>query len=332
MSTRAATPATLSTSRGRAVLLNLAPFAGIIAVLVAAAAVTPDFYSRASLTLVLFQVGFIGVTAVGQTLVLLTGGIDLSIGAVIGLTTVVIATQSGGSNAHLSTALALAVLGGVVVGLGNAALVLLRHVPPFVATFATFVLVQGFITAWTRGAPSGAIPSGLNPLGAGRLLGQPVPMWLFVALAAATALVLARTSVGRRLYASGANRRATHLSGVRTGLVIAAAYLAAALLAVLAGLIDAGYVGHVDAQLSRNLNLDSIAAAVIGGVALTGGRGHMGQTVVGVVLLSVLVVWMVQLGAGAGGQLVVEGAAILLAAWLQARGQTTRFSSPKGVR
>jgi ribose/xylose/arabinose/galactoside ABC-type transport system permease subunit len=313
-------------------LLNLAPFAGIIVVLLAAAAVTPDFYTRASLALVLFQIGFIGVTAVGQTLVLLTGGIDLSIGAVIGLTTVVVATQTGGSNAHLASAIGLTALCGVVVGAGNAALVLLRQVPPFVATFATFVLVQGFITAWTRGAPSGAIPGGLQGLGAGRFLGAPVPMWLFVVLAALAALVLARTSVGRRLYASGANRRATHLSGVRTWLVIAAAYLVAALMAVLAGLIDAGYVGHVDAQLSRNLNLDSIAAAVIGGVALTGGRGNMGQTVVGVVLLSVLVVWMVQLGAGAGGQLVVEGAAILLAAWLQRRGQASRFSSPKGGR
>ena len=86
-----------------------------------------------------------------------------------------------------------------------------------------------------------------------------------------------------------------------------------------AGLIDAAYIGHVDAQLSRSLNLDSVAAAVIGGVALTGGRGHIGQTVAGVALLAVLLVWMLQLGAGIGGQLAVEGAAILLAAWLQHR-------------
>ena len=136
--------------------------------------------------------------------------------------------------------------------------------------------------------------------------------------------MLSRTTVGRRLYATGANRRAASLSGVRTGRVIAGAYVVSALLAVFAGLIDAAYIGHVDAQLSRSLNLDSVAAAVIGGVALTGGRGHIGQTAAGVALLAVLLVWMLQLGAGVGGQLAVEGAAILLAAWLQHRVPSSR--------
>jgi ribose/xylose/arabinose/galactoside ABC-type transport system permease subunit len=181
------------------------------------------------------------------------------------------------------------------------------------------VLVQGAITAWTRGAPSGAIPDALAPIGADKLAGIPVPLWLFAALALTAAVVLSRTTLGRRLYATGANRRAASLSGVRTGWVIAGAYVVSALLAVFAGLIDAAYIGHVDAQLSRSLNLDSVAAAVIGGVALTGGRGHIGQTVAGVALLAVLLVWMLQLGAGVGGQLAVEGAAILLAAWLQHR-------------
>ena len=105
--------------------------------------------------------------------------------------------------------------------------------------------------------------------------------------------------------------------------MVAAAYLLSAALAVLAGLVDAAYVGHVDAQLSRSLNLDSVAAAVIGGVALTGGEGTVAQTAIGSVLLAVLLVWMLELGAGAGGQLLVEGAVILLAVWLQRRGQTT---------
>jgi ribose/xylose/arabinose/galactoside ABC-type transport system permease subunit len=194
-------------------------------------------------------------------------------------------------------------------------------VPPFVATFATFVLVQGAITAATRGAPSGEIPDALAPLGADRIAGIPVPLYVFAALAAVTGLVLARGSAGRRVYASGANPRAAALSGIRVGRVVAAAYLISAALAVLAGLVDAAYVGHVDAQLSRSLNLDSVAAAVIGGVALTGGEGTVAQTAIGCVLLAVLLVWMLELGAGAGGQLAVEGAVILLAVWLQRRGQ-----------
>ena len=289
-------------------------------VLAIAAVTTPDLYERNNLTLILFLAGLIGVTAVGQTIVLLTGGIDLSIGAVIGLTTVIVATQTDGRGSALPGAIALALLAGLAVGAANAGLVLLREVPPFVATFATFVLVQGAITAWTRGAPSGEIPDALAPIGADKLVGHPGP-----------AVAVRRDRRGRRRWCSAAPRwgagctppaptaapRRCRASGPAT--LIAGAYLVSAALAVFAGLIDAAYIGHVDAQLSRSLNLDSVAAAVIGGVALTGGRGHIGQTAAGVALLAVLLVWMLQLGAGVGGQLAVEGAAILLAAWLQHR-------------
>jgi ribose/xylose/arabinose/galactoside ABC-type transport system permease subunit len=298
---------------------RLAPLAGLAVVLAAAAVTAPGLYEADNLRLVLFLAGLIGITAVGQTLVLLTGGIDLSIGAVIGVTTVIVAAHSDGDASALPVAILLALLAGTAVGAANAGLVLLREVPPFVATFATFVLVQGAITAFTRGAPSGEIPDALAPIGADRIAGIPVPLFLFAAIALAAAVVLARTTAGRRLYATGANRRAASLAGLRTGRVIAAAYVISALLAVFAGLVNAAYVGHVDAQLSRSLNLDSVAAAVIGGVALTGGRGTIGQTATGVALLAVLLVWMLQLGAGVGGQLAVEGAAIGLAAWLQHR-------------
>jgi ribose/xylose/arabinose/galactoside ABC-type transport system permease subunit len=295
----------------------LAPLAGLALVLLLAAVFTPGFYSRGVLELVAFQAGLIGITALGQTLVLLVGGIDLSVGAVVGLTTVVVATVSAGRGGQLPTAIALALFAGAVVGAVNAALVLLRQVPPFVATFATFVLVQGIITAWTRGAPSGTIPQVLRPLGTGHLLGLPVPLWLFAALAVALGLILARSTTGRRIYATGSNRRASQLSGVRTGAVIAGCYLTSSLLAVLAGLVNAGYIGYVDARLSRSLDLDSVAAAVIGGIALTGGKGRTSQTVAGVALLSVLLTWLVQLGAGPGAQLGVEGVVIVAAVWLQ---------------
>lgn len=299
---------------------GLAPLVGLAVVLAAAAVTAPEVFARDNLDLLLFQAGLIGITAVGQTFVLLTGGIDLSIGAVIGLTTVVVAEQTDGDASRLPAAIALAVAAGLVVGAANAALVQLRRVPPFVATFATFVLVQGAVTAATRGAPSGSIPDALDPLGTGSLAGVPAPLVLFVLLALVAGVVLARAPAGRRLYATGSNPRAAALSGVRVGRVVAAVYVVSALLAVLAGLVNAAYAGYVDAELSRTLNLDSIAAAVIGGVALAGGRGTIGQTAAGVALLAVLIVWMLQLGVGPGGRLAVEGAAILVAVWLQQAG------------
>jgi ribose/xylose/arabinose/galactoside ABC-type transport system permease subunit len=316
----------------RRLLTKLAPWTGLALVLVLAAVTTPGFYSRGVLELVAFQAGLIGITALGQTLVLLVGGIDLSIGAVVGLTTVVVATVSAGHGEQLPTAIALAVVAGAVVGAVNAALVLLRQVPPFVATFATFVLVQGVITAWTRGAPSGTIPRALRPLGTGHLLGLPAPLWLFAVLAVAVGLVLSRSTIGRRIYATGSNRRASQLSGVRTGAVIAGCYLTSSLLAVLAGLVNAGYIGYVDAHLSRSLDLDSVAAAVIGGIALTGGKGRAAQTVAGVALLSVLLTWLIQLGAGPGAQLAVEGVVIVAAVWLQSTDWNSRLRRRRSSR
>jgi ribose/xylose/arabinose/galactoside ABC-type transport system permease subunit len=310
----------VAASRVQRLGTRAAPLAGLAAVVVLAAITAPGVFGTDNLRLILFQAGLIGITAIGQTLVLLVAGIDLSIGAVIGLTTVIVASHTDGRDGALPVAIMLAVLAGLAVGMVNAGLVVIRGVPPFVATFATFVLVQGAITAATRGAPSGEIPDALAPLGADRLAGIPVPLWLFAALALIAGAVLARSVAGRRLYATGSNARAAAMSGIRVSWVVAATYLISALLAVLAGLVDAAYVGHVDAQLSRSLNLDSVAAAVIGGVALTGGEGTIAQTAVGCVLLAVLLVWMLELGAGAGGQLAVEGAVILLAVWLQRRG------------
>ncbi len=298
-------------------LTKLAPVAGILVVLILAAVTTPGLYSVPAFRLLAFQIGVIGITAIGQTLVLITGGIDLSVGAVIGLTTVIVAQEGGANGESLPRALVLAVITGALVGGANAALVLLRHVPPFVATFATFVLVQGSITAWTGGAPSGTIPPQLTPLGVSQPLGIPMDFWIFLGLAAVAYAVLSKTIFGRRLYASGANRRAASMSGIRSAPIFATAYIVSALLAVLAGLVFGGYLGHVDNELSRSLNLDSIAASVIGGVALTGGRGGILNTLAGVALLALLLLWMIQLGAGAGGQLLVEGGVILLAAWLQ---------------
>lgn len=314
----------------RRALAVVAPLAGLVVVLLLAAVTTPGFYSGDVLRLVLFQAGLIGVTAVGQTLVLLIGGIDLSIGGVIGLTTVIVASYTMGEDARIGTAVLLSVAAGAGVGLLNGLLVVRRQVPAFVATFATFVLVQGAITAWTRGAPSGNIPAGLSPLGTGRFLGVPVPAWVFLAVALIVAVVLSRTGLGRRLYATGANERATSLSGVRTGWIIAGCYVASTLLAVLAGLINAGYIGYVDARLSRSLDLNSVAAAVIGGIALTGGRGRIGQTVAGVALLAVLLTWLRQLDTGPGAQLAVSGAVILFAVWLQSSGWAVR--SPRRIK
>lgn len=295
----------------------LAPLGGIVLLLLLAAVTTPGFFSADVMRLVLFQIALIGITALGQTLVLLVGGIDLSMAGVMALATVIIADFTQGQDALLWLGVLLALGAGMVVGAANAALVLLRNVPPFVTTFAMLVLVQGIVIAWTRGAPAGGTPAALSTLGRGEVLGVPVATLVFAALALVIGVVLVRTTLGRRIYASGLNRRAANLSGVPTGWVMAGCYVTASVTAVVAGLVNAGYIGYVDAALLRGLDLNSIAAAVIGGIVLGGGRGRIEQTVLGVVLLATLLTWLIQLGAGAAAQQIVSGSVILLAVLLQ---------------
>lgn len=306
---------------------TLAPLAGLAFVLLLAAITTPNFYSPEVLRIVLFQAGIIGVAALGQTLVLLVGGIDLSIGGVASLTSVILAMYTAGDDSRLLVGILFCIIAGTAVGLLNASLVVLRNVPPFVATFATFVLLQGVIIAWTRGAPSGRIPAGLGWLGTGRIFEIPVALIAFAVLSAIVGLVLGRSAAGRRVYAVGLNQDAARMSGIRTGMVIAVAYIVASLSGVLAGLINAGYIGFVDAALVGSMNLNSVAAAVIGGIALTGGRGRIRQTVIGTLLLACLLTWLIQLGASGGAQLVFTGGVILLAVVLQNGKQTLRALS-----
>lgn len=292
--------------------------AGLSVVLLLAAILTPPFYSQANLILVLSQIGFIGVTAIGQTLVLLVAGIDLSVGAVMGLTMVTIAVVTGGNGGRLVLAILVAFGFGALVGAANAFLTTIRHVPPFIATFATFILVEGGLLAWTKGAPSGKIPSALDPLGAGTAAGVPIPAIIFGLALTVSALILGRTTYGRRIYATGSNQAASRLAGVPTKLIVASTYVACALFAVLAGLMISGYIGYVDNQLIGTLNLDSIAAAVVGGTSLVGGRGGVLRSTVGVLLIACLDSFMVLVNAGNAGQLIIEGLIILGAVWLQA--------------
>ena len=302
-----------------------ASLSGLVAVLIAAAIFTPGFYAEANLVLVAQQIGFIGVAALGQTFCLLVAGIDLSVGAVSGMTMVVLAVVTGGSNSRLWLAILLAIGLGVGVGIVNAVLVTWRKAPPFVATFATFTLVEGALLAWTSGAPSGSIPTDLVPLGAGNLWGVPAPLLVFLGLLIVSGFVLTRTTYGRRLYATGSNLTTARMSGIPARTFMCSAYVICAICAVLVGLLISGYIGFVDYQLINTINLNCIAAAVIGGTTFAGGEGGVFRTTIGVVVLACLLSFMLLLNTGNAGQLILEGAVILGAVWLQTGTRSIRY-------
>jgi ribose/xylose/arabinose/galactoside ABC-type transport system permease subunit len=299
--------------------LATAPVLGLVAALVVAAVVTPEFYRPDNLVNVLRQAAILGIVAVGQTFVLLTAGIDLSVGGVMGMSMIIAAQISGGADSALLGAVLLALLVGALVGCINAFLVVVRNVPPFVATLAMFILLEGARDAWTRGIPSGSIPDGLQFFGQGTLSFIPVPVVIVVLIGVCAIYVLRKTTYGRALYAVGSNERAAYLSGIRVGLCKTVAYSVCSMLAIVGGLVLSGYIGYVDRYLGQGFELDSIAASVVGGVSLAGGKGEVGGAMAGVLLLAVLTNIVIFLNFGESAQLFVKGAVIIVAVALAAR-------------
>lgn len=300
-------------------LTRYAPIIGLGLALCAAAIVTPEFYSPTNLVNVLRQAAILGIVAIGQTFVLLAAGIDLSVGGVMGMSMIIAAQVSGGADSSLAAAVALALLMGVVVGCANAFLVVKRNVPPFVATLATFILLEGARDAWTRGIPSGSIPGALQFLGQRNIFFIPVPALLLLVIGAVAIFVLRRATFGRSLYAVGSNPRAAYMSGIRVGWIKCSAYVICSVLAAVGGLVLSGYIGYVDRYLGQGFELDSIAASVVGGVSLAGGKGGVGGALAGVCLLAVVTNIVIFMNLGESAQLFVKGLVIIAAVALQAR-------------
>ena len=301
-------------NRSIALVYRSPAVSAIVLVLIIASITAPSFYTAANLADQLRLASILGIVTLGQMLVLLGRGFDLSVGAVMGLTATIVAQL--GSQPALGITLAL--LAGLAVGALNAGLVVLRGVPPFIATLGALILVSGLRVAYTKGATSGAVRKGLHDFALGDLGPFATPLLLWLGLAVIVAAVLRWSVPGYWLYATGRNPRTARLSGVPVGGVVAATYLVSGLLAGLAGIVQAGYTGYVDQYLGTGVELSSIAAAVIGGTTFAGGEGGVGGTIAGAALLTILVNLVVLLNLGTAMQSIVQGAVLLVAIAIQA--------------
>jgi ribose/xylose/arabinose/galactoside ABC-type transport system permease subunit len=180
-------------------------------------------------------------------------------------------------------------------------------------TLATALAVTGIRLVWTKSAPSGTLPAGIRPLSQGQVLGIPFSLVLFLALTFLAWIILSKTVFGRNLYALGANPTAARLAGVRVVLVGIAAFAVSGVLAALAGLVLAAYIGYIDQWLGGGYDLDSIAAAAIGGVSLAGGKGSVWSAMAGVLLIRMLMNFVLVVGLPIEYQFVVRGVIIVLA-------------------
>lgn len=267
---------------------------GILLLIIAGAAIaSPDFRTTQNLFNVLRQAVALGLVSVGQTIVILTGGIDLSVGATISLVAVLasglMAGQAGFGVIIGVTAATMVV--ALAVGAANAAVITGLRVVPFIATLSVASIVQGIVLLYAK-SPRGAISPGFNYLAEGMIGPIPFPVLLFALLIVTTYLVLRRTTLGRYLYATGGSESVARLSGIRTRRVTFAAYMFCSFTAALSGLFLTSRMGIGDPQVGGlnfdRFDLDSIAAVLIGGTSLGGGKGSIWGTLAGVLIVSVL--------------------------------------------
>jgi ribose/xylose/arabinose/galactoside ABC-type transport system permease subunit len=274
----------------------------------------PQFLSVPNLINIALSIAIVGILAVGMTAVILTGGIDLSVGSVAALAGVVaawMATTNAPGAVALAAAAALGV--GLAVGLFNGVMVAWFRVPPFVTTLAMLTICRGLAFIITGGRSVANLPSGFGLFGREHLLGVPVPVWLMLLVFAAGWFVLKRMTFGRYVYAVGGNREAAFLAGVNIKGVTLLVYVLNGLLVGLAGLVLASRLGAGVPNAGIQYELDVIAAVVVGGTSLNGGRGSVIATLWGAVFIGVLNNGLNLAGIDPYMQRIALGAVILLA-------------------
>lgn len=261
--------------------------------------------------------------SVGMTLVILTAGIDLSVGSVLALSGAVTAgvlkygIEVPSGNLFIGFTLLGAVLAGLLIGsllgLFNGWTITKFKVPPFVATLAMLTIARGLTMLWTKGHPISNLGSDFSYFGTGWLLGIPVPVWIAGLVVLLAVFITQNTKLGRYIYAIGGNENAAKLSAININRVKIAVYTIAGGLAALGGLIVTSRLDSAQPNAGNSYELDAIAAVVIGGTSLSGGKGSIWGTVLGAVIIGVLNNGLVLLDVSPFWQQVVKGGVILLA-------------------
>ena len=286
----------------------------LIILLLCACIFTTEFLKPSNLSNVLLQVATDGIVSVGVTFIVLTGGIDLSVGSVLALTTAFCASFiKGGMPVGLAMILALVI--GTLFGMVSGTLVTKGRLQPFIATLITMTAFRGITMIFMNGKPISSLGNSalLKFIGKGSVAGIPFPVILFVAVFALFMFVLEKTTFGRRIYATGSNAVSAKLAGVNIDRTKLAAYAISGCMAALSGLILLSRLSSAQPTLGDGYELDAIASVALGGTSMNGGRGRIWGTFVGDLIIAVLNNGLNILGVSSYYQSVVKAVVILIA-------------------
>ncbi len=273
---------------------------------------SPYFFTVGNLTKVLRQVAVVGIVTVSMTMVILTGGIDLSVGSMLALTAVILAKLMV-AGVNVALAILITLVAGMLLGLFNGFLINKVRISPLISTLGTMTIYSGITYIITGGKSIFGFPDSFSFIGQGYILRVPVPIIILVFVYIFGFFILNNTRFGRYLYGIGANEMASVLSGVNVKKIKYAAYIISGLLSSLAAVVMLSRVNSALPSLGDGLEFDVVTAVVLGGISVNGGEGKLQGVVIGLLIIAILSNGMILLGVGNYFQTVVKGLVLLIA-------------------
>ncbi|MFR5732982.1 MAG: ABC transporter permease [Clostridium sp.] len=284
----------------------------LLVICVFATILSPSFLSVTNLFNVFKQITVAGIVGCGMTFVILTGGIDLSAGSILGLSGV-LASGVLASTGNTAVAVAVSLTVGIACGAVNGFFVSVCGIPPFISTLGMMTLLRGVILVYTKGSPIPIKSDAYKFFGKGSIAGIPVPVIILIIVFLLAHYILTQTSYGRSVYAVGGNREAARLSGIRVKTSEFLVYTLNGLMCGMAGLILTARLGSAQSTSGTGIEMDAIAAVILGGTSLSGGVGFVLPTVVGAMIMGIIDNILTLMNVNPHATNIVKGAVILIA-------------------
>ncbi|MCX6638096.1 MAG: ABC transporter permease [Acidobacteria bacterium] len=294
---------------------RLLPFLTLIALFVALSIASPHFLTNTNLSSVVRQTAVINIMALGMTLIIIAGGIDLSVGAILAFGGLM-GTMAMERGYPIVAGIFIGAFAGMLWGVVNGALATHLNINPFIVTLGTMGIARGLTLIVSNGLPVHQIPQRFSFLGEGNLLGVPFVLWIVVACALAVHVILEHTRLGRYAYAIGSNPDAAYYAGIPVAFHTTAVYAIGGLLTGLAGMVEASRLMTGQPTAGQGYELQAIAAVVIGGGSLRGGEGSVIGTLIGAFIMGLLSNGSDLLGISPYLQQAIIGAVIILVVWV----------------
>lgn len=295
---------------------NIGILVGLLILCVGLSILTDKFATVTNFFNIVKQITINLYLACGMTFVILLGGIDLSVGSVIAVSGCISAGMATWVGLPVPVAILIGIVCGMLIACVNGVIVSKTNIPAFITTLATMNIGRGIARVYTDNQTISVLQPSYTFLGTGKIFGIPVQLFMIIAVIALSSFILNRTKLGKHIYAVGGNKTAAEYSGINTKKVTFFVFLFSGLLAAIAGILTCGRTFSATISMGQSAEMDAIAAVVLGGTSMSGGKGKISGTVIGVLIIGVLNNGMNLLGIDSSWQYIVQGIVILIAVYI----------------